>query len=522
LFDASNTRLTPTHTAKAGKRYRYYISNNLVTGTKRRKLTPTEGTRLSAQEIEGHVIKALTNFLSDPQKLMAAFASAELDPATATNSIQQAKALSQDLTGKDIKEIYEHVRDLVTRVQVDVSSITITIDRKALSEELGIPDHADPEKCIIITLPAELRRLGKEKRLIIAAHAPASNQDVNLIKAIVRANKWFAMLRDGDVASISDIARSEKLQRSYVSALMPFVAPIGPDDEHPRPASQAITRQGDLWTLGRHLLLCGDAKSEASIAQVMSGCKADMIFTDPPYNLKIDGHVSGLGATHHREFAEASGEMSKAGFTSFLSQSLSLAAGACRDGAIAYVCMDWRHLGEALAAGYETFSELKNLCVWAKTNGGMGTFYRSQHEMVLVWKVGTAPHTNTFGLGDKGRYRTNVWTYPGVNTFKSDRMEELKSHPTVKPVALVSDAIRDVSNRGEFILDTFGGSGTTLIAAEKTGRRARLIELDPVYCDITIWRWEKVTGKQAILSGTGETFENVKATRLSPKMEIAS
>jgi hypothetical protein len=228
LFDASNTRLTPTHTAKAGKRYRYYISNNLVTGTKRRKLTPTEGTRLSAQEIEGHVIKALTNFLSDPQKLMAAFASAEMDPATATNSIQQAKALSQDLTGKDIKEIYEHVRDLVTRVQVEASSITITIDRKALSEELGIPDHADPEKCITITLPAELRRLGKEKRLIIAAHAPASNQDVNLIKAIVRANKWFAMLRDGDVASISDIARSEKLQRSYVSALVPF-AFLAPD-----------------------------------------------------------------------------------------------------------------------------------------------------------------------------------------------------------------------------------------------------------------------------------------------------
>ncbi|MCG3769349.1 MAG: DNA-invertase hin [Nitrosomonadaceae bacterium] len=228
LFDASNTRLTPTHTAKAGKRYRYYISNNLVTGTKCRKLTPTEGTRLSAQEVEGHVIKALTNFLSDPQKLMAAFTSAELDPATATNSIQQGKVLSQDLTGKDIKEIYEHVRDLVTRVQVDVSSITITIDRKALSEELGIPDHNDPEKCITITLPAELRRLGKEKRLIIAAHAPASNQDVNLIKAIVRANKWFAMLRDGDVASISDIARSEKLQRSYVSALVPF-AFLAPD-----------------------------------------------------------------------------------------------------------------------------------------------------------------------------------------------------------------------------------------------------------------------------------------------------
>ena len=298
--------------------------------------------------------------------------------------------------------------------------------------------------------------------------------------------------------------------------------PIGPEDEHPRPASQAITRQGDLWILGRHFLLCGDAKNQASIAQVMSGCKADMYFGDPPYNLKISGHVSGLGATQHREFAEASGEMSKDEFTRFLSQSLSLAAGACRDGAIAYICIDWRHLGEALAAGYEVFSELKNLCVWAKTNGGMGTFYRSQHEIVLVWKVGTAPHTNTFGLGDKGRYRTNVWSYAGVNTFKSERMDELNSHPTVKPVALVADAIRDVSNRGELVLDTFGGSGTTLIAAEKTGRRARLIELDPLYCDVTIRRWERVTGKQAILSGNSEPFENVKAARLSSNFEIAS
>jgi DNA modification methylase len=297
--------------------------------------------------------------------------------------------------------------------------------------------------------------------------------------------------------------------------------PIGYEDEHPRPASQAITRLGDLWILGRHSLLCGDAKDQTSISQLMADGKADMVFCDPPYNVKIDGHVSGLGRTQHREFAEASGEMSKGEFTNFLNQSLSLAAGACRDGAIAYVCMDWRHLGEALAAGHEVFSELKNLCVWTKTNGGMGSFYRSQHEMVLVWKVGTAAHTNTFGLGDKGRYRTNVWSYPGVNTFKSERMEELNSHPTVKPVALVADAIRDVSNRGELVLDIFGGSGTTLIAAEKTGRRARLVELDPIYCDVTIRRWQKVTGKQAVLSGTGQTFESVKVARFSSKCEIA-
>ena len=178
--------------------------------------------------------------------------------------------------------------------------------------------------------------------------------------------------------------------------------------------------------------------------------------------------------------------------------------------------MDWRHLAEVMAAGKSASLELKNICIWAKTNGGMGTFYRSQHEMVLVFKIGTAPHTNTFGLGDKGRYRTNVWSYPGVNTFKSERMEELASHPTVKPVALVADAIRDVSHRGQTVLDIFGGSGTTLIAAEKTGRCARLIEIDPIYCDVIIRRWQKLTGKQACLSDTGETFEAVEILRAGP------
>ncbi len=173
-------------------------------------------------------------------------------------------------------------------------------------------------------------------------------------------------------------------------------------------------------------------------------------------------------------------------------------------------------------AGHAVFSALKNICVWAKTNGGMGSFYRSQHEMVLVWKVGDVPHTNTFGLGDKGRYRTNVWTYPGVNTFKSERAEEIASHPTVKPVALVSDAIRDVSNRGQVVLDVFGGSGTTLIAAEKTGRCARLVEIDPIYCDVIVRRWEKLTGKRATLLQSGETFEAAKAARAVPASTVVA
>ena len=293
----------------------------------------------------------------------------------------------------------------------------------------------------------------------------------------------------------------------------------GPEDDHPQPPLSPVTQPGDLWILGRHRLLCGDAKDPEVLEQLMGSVKADMVFTDSPYNLPIRGHVSGLGKARHREFSEASGEMSPAEFTEFLQAALENMERACRNGAIVFTCMDWRHLAELLAAGRMVFSELKNICVWSKTNGGMGTFYRSQHELVLVWKVGDAAHINNFGLGDKGRYRTNVWTYPGVNTFKAERMEELASHPTVKPVALVADAIRDVSHRGGIVLDAFGGSGTTLIAAEKTGRSARLLELDPTYCDVTIRRWERLTGKKAVLASTRQTFEEVRSLRGDAPLE---
>jgi DNA modification methylase len=174
--------------------------------------------------------------------------------------------------------------------------------------------------------------------------------------------------------------------------------------------------------------------------------------------------------------------------------------------------MDWRHIQEMLTAGYAVYSELKNLCVWNKSNGGMGTFYRSKHELVFVWKLGTAPHLNNFELGQHGRNRTNVWDYAGVNTFRSDRMDELQMHPTVKPVALVADAIKDCSKQGDIVLDPFCGSGTILIAAERTGRKARALEIDPAYVDVAIRRWEALTGKSARLS-TGETFEEISEQR---------
>jgi DNA modification methylase len=284
----------------------------------------------------------------------------------------------------------------------------------------------------------------------------------------------------------------------------------------------AVTQCGDLWLLGRHKLLCGDSRKLETFNRLSGGEHTDLIFTDPPFNVPIDGHVCGLGRIRHREFAMAAGEMSSEAYTAFLRATLGADAASCRDGAIAFVFMDWRHIGELLAAGRAVFSEFKNLCIWNKTNGGMGTFYRSKHELVFVFKVGDAPHTNTFELGATGRYRTNVWDYPGVNTLRRGRIEALAMHPTVKPVALVADAIKDCSRRGEIVLDPFGGSGTTLMAAEKTGRQARLIEFDPAYCDQTLQRFEQVTGKMARLAVTGQSLEDVAEERQRERNRGAS
>jgi DNA modification methylase len=243
--------------------------------------------------------------------------------------------------------------------------------------------------------------------------------------------------------------------------------------------------------------------------------KAEFVFTDPPYNVRIDGHVSGLGRIKHREFAMASGEMSESQFTTFLSDAYALLCKYSTDGSIHQICMDWRHMREMLAAGDAHYAELKNVCIWNKTNAGMGTFYRSKHEMVFVWKNGSAPHINNFELGQHGRHRTNVWDYDGVNTMREGRMDELAMHPTVKPVAMVVEAMKDCSRRGSLVLDPFCGSGTILIAGEKIGRRARAIELDPRYVDVAIRRWQQYAGKPARLAPMGETFDEISEARLA-------
>jgi DNA modification methylase len=280
-----------------------------------------------------------------------------------------------------------------------------------------------------------------------------------------------------------------------------------------------VSRLGDLWLLGNHRLYCADSRDPKSFEALLKSERAQMVFTDPPYNVPIEGNVSGLGRVKHREFAMASGEMSSADFMRFLAAIFGNLAASSVDGSIHFVCMDWRHAPEILQAGSQAYSELKNLCVWVKDNGGMGTFYRSRHELIFAFKSGDAPHINSFELGQHGRYRTNVWQYRGMNSLSASRQQELGLHPTVKPVAMIADAIKDVSNRSGIVLDCFGGSGSTLIAAHKTGRRARLIEIAPTYVDRIIRRWQVYAKDDAILATMGEhaaseqTFEAVAEER---------
>ena len=268
----------------------------------------------------------------------------------------------------------------------------------------------------------------------------------------------------------------------------------------------AVTQRGDCWVLGAHSVVCGDATSSLDMAALMGEDKSQMVFCDPPYNVSIEKHVSGLGKHKHRDFAMAVGEMSQEEFTNFLSRFMAQLVSYSALGSIHYICMDWRHTLEMNLAGNQHYTELKNICVWNKDNGGMGAFYRSKHEFVFVFKHGDVPHINNFELGQYGRYRTNVWDYAGVNTMRKGRDEELAMHPTVKPIRMIEDAILDCSHRNDIVLDVFLGSGSTLIAAENKARRCYGMELDPIYVDTTIRRWQKHTGKKAVNVRTGQPF----------------
>src|SRR5438874_6768685 len=276
-------------------------------------------------------------------------------------------------------------------------------------------------------------------------------------------------------------------------------------------AGPPLSKNGDVWLLGRHRVLCGNALDPEACSTLMGEERAAIAFTDAPYNVAIDGHAGGLGAIHHRPFPMASGEMDRPEFTAFLGQAFRNLATFSVEGSLHYICMDWRHMEELLAAGRSVYSELINLCIWTKDNAGMGSLYRSQHELVFVFKRGRHGHRNNIQLGRFGRNRSNVWRYPGANSFArcGEEGNLLALHPTVKPVAMVADAILDCSARGEIVLDAFLGSGTTVIAAERTGRRCYGLELDPAYVDTIIRRWEALTGGSARHAASGRSFDDL-------------
>jgi DNA modification methylase len=301
-----------------------------------------------------------------------------------------------------------------------------------------------------------------------------------------------------EIDSIIDEARSEREEDNAIEI-----------DE----TAQPITRPGDRWKLGKHCLLCGDALHESSFTKLMGNRRANLVFVDPPYNVRIDGNVCGKGSIHHREFAMASGEMSPAEYIAFLTTTARLLSRFSSSGSVHYICADWRHIGELLAAGNQVYSELLNLCVWVKNNAGMGSLFRSQHELIFVFKNGKGRHANNVMLGKYGRNRSNVWHYEGANTFSrhGDEGNLLAVHPTCKPVDLVADAILDCSARGDIVLDCFLGSGTTLIAAERVGRIFHGMELDARYVDVAIRRWQKHTGDHAIHAESGKSFDELTA-----------
>ncbi len=375
-------------------------------------------------------------------------------------------------------------------------------------------------------------------RLLAAKHLKLKTLPVVTVSGLTEDQKRGYVLADNKVAEMStwnDTALKAQLEALYRSEFnldmtgfttpefekivlnegVPCTTPpasgdLAPEDLIEKPVT---TLRGDLYQLGKHFLLCGDALSRSSYIRLMQEMAAEMVITDPPYNVPIHGHVCGKGKSQHGNFLMASGEMSSPQFLDFLTNAFIHMKEFTIKNAVLFSFMDWRHIDEIQTAGRKIFGGLAQLCVWVKSNGGMGTFYRSKHELVFVFRKGASGHINNFQLGQTGRYRTNVWEYPSITCIKEKGRKLLELHPTVKPVSMIMDAIRDCSDAGGLVLDPFSGSGTTIIAAQLTRRCARAIELDEGYCDIAIRRWERITGEEAIHVESGLTFSELSKQR---------
>jgi DNA modification methylase len=344
----------------------------------------------------------------------------------------------------------------------------------------------------------------QKRQLAIADNAIAANSGWDLEKLALELSD-FVVLDDFEPLSIGfEPAEIDRLlfEQEENSA--------DPADALPTLEKRVVSTFGDLYSLGGHRLLCGDARVRADFDRVMNDDLAAMAFLDPPYNVRING-VVGRGERKHDEFAMASGEMSEDEFASFLKTTLGNAAAVSSKGAVHFDCMDWRHIGTLIDVGRDVYGDMLNLVTWVKSNAGQGSFYRGQHELIGVFRVGDAAHLNNIELGRHGRNRSNVWHYAGVNSFGKGRLDDLAVHPTVKPVGMIVDAIKDCTKRGDIVLDCFAGSGTTMLACERTGRRARSIEYEPRYVDATIRRWQAFTRKDAVHVETGRTFDEMAA-----------
>lgn len=400
-----------------------------------------------------------------------------------------------------------HVQQIVGSITVNGYTTPILIDRngKVLS------GHGRVKACLLLGLteipairlnhltPEQARAFSIAENRLVEAGEWDKRVLANHFKALCALDLDFSIEVTGfSTPEIDLMIESLDLDGSAAD----------PDEQVLDPSPVTVTQSGDLWNLGRHRLLCGNALQRECYLVLMDGRVAAVVFSDPPFNVKIHGHVSGKGRRRHREFAMASGEMSEAEFATFLTQAAQQMAAHSRDGSVHFLCIDWRHVFTLISAGRAAYDDLLNICVWTKNNGGMGSLYRSAHEFVAVFRKGPGPHRNNVELGRHGRNRTNVWAYPGANSFvrSSEEGDLLAQHPTPKPVQMVADALLDVSARGDVVLDPFIGSGGTLIAAERVGRVCCGMDLDPAYIDLAIRRWERLTGESAILSATGETF----------------
>jgi DNA modification methylase len=282
---------------------------------------------------------------------------------------------------------------------------------------------------------------------------------------------------------------------------------------------RAVSSPGAIWRLGNHSVGCGSATDLAFVSRVLDGRAASVCFVDPPYNIKVDGFITGKGRHRHREFVQGAGEMSTDEYFGLLRDSFLVLKESCSPRALMYACIDWRHVMEMTVAGRACDMPLYTICVWTKTNGGMGGIYRNAHELVCVFRAGTEAPLDNVELGRHGRNRTNVWSYPGMSSFGKEHDKLLGSHPTVKPVTMIADVLRDVTKRGDIVLDTFLGSGSTLMAAQETGRICCGVELDPLYVDVAIRRWQNATGREAVLTETGEPFNDVAQRLLAAPSE---